>query len=539
MAAQAPQVQAQSADATSLNNKVMAGYQGWFRAPNDRPASITWAHWFNSQTPDMRNMAFDTWPDMSEYSAEEKHAVPGFSYADGSQAYLYSAQNYHSVLRHFEWMRTAGIDGVWLSQFCIHMPGGPSQSDYPNVETTMNNVRQAATATGRTWAYMWDTTGVPPDNVASIITNQWKKMVDSGITADPRYLHHEGKPVLLIWGFFPDREESNPEYFNPIIDFLQTSGKYQAAVVGGGEPFFRTTGNDAFKAMLMRMTAWMPWQVGRAVVDFKTGFTSANTKHWQEDVAMCASNHVIYIPVLYAGTHIAGGPPVPPQLPVVPRRNGNMLWEQFVAASKIPSVNSVFIAMFDEVNEGTQIMKVSNTVPTNAAFITYEGATSDWYMRLVNLGEKMLRSRTPITMPVPISPFDTNLWYRVVNKSSGLALDHTAGVVSINQSSNPAANVSSQWRLCYDGTGYFSMQNRIDEKWLSSANPTESNLLTMQNHAVTSDDIKWEFIWDGTGGCKIRNKANGKMLHGAAMNGVLALQAEDVDSDSLRWLIKD
>jgi len=53
-------------------------------------------------------------------------------------------------------MQTAGIDGVWLSQFCSHMPGGRSQADYPNVINIMNNVQKAATATGRTWAFMYD-----------------------------------------------------------------------------------------------------------------------------------------------------------------------------------------------------------------------------------------------------------------------------------------------------------------------------------------------------------------------------------------------
>src|SRR5882724_3873218 len=99
------QVQAQTADATSLSNKAMAGYQGWFRAPGDRSGSTGWSHWFNSATPSASGLAFDTWPDMSEYTTDEKYAVPGFTNADGSQAYLYSAQNYQTVLRHFQWMR--------------------------------------------------------------------------------------------------------------------------------------------------------------------------------------------------------------------------------------------------------------------------------------------------------------------------------------------------------------------------------------------------------------------------------------------------
>ena len=529
----ATQLHAQTADATSLNNKVMAGYQGWFRTPGDHSGNNGWSHWFNSQTPNPRALAFDTWPDMSEYSAAEKYAVPGFTNPDGSQAYLYSAQNYQTVLRHFQWMQTAGIDGVWLSQFCSHMPGGRSQADYPNVINIMNNVQKAATATGRTWAFMYDFSGLTTNNVATIISNQWVRMVDSGITADPRYLHHDGKPVVLLWGFFPSRRQSDPVWCNPLITFLQAPGKYQAAVVGGGEPFWRTAGDEAFKAMLMRLTAWQPWQVGRVTIDPKTGYKSSNTGHWAEDAAMCASNNVIYIPVMYSGTHIAGRPPVPPALPTVPRRNGNMLWEQFVAASKIPSINSVFVAMFDEVNEGTEILKVSNNPPTNAAFITYEGATGDWYMRLVSLGEKMLRNHTPITMPVPISPFDANLSYKIINKSSGLALNNPDGS-SIVLSSNSVSNANSQWQLLYDGAGHYQIKNRTSGKVMSQGDST----VTVQNDEANNS--KWELVWDGTGCCKIKNAGGGEMLGvGAMTNDPPVLQLTDANSGGSHWQIQN
>ncbi len=46
----------ETVDATSLNNKVMAGYQGWFRAPGDRPGYNGWAHWFNGGTPSVRGL---------------------------------------------------------------------------------------------------------------------------------------------------------------------------------------------------------------------------------------------------------------------------------------------------------------------------------------------------------------------------------------------------------------------------------------------------------------------------------------------------
>ncbi len=47
---------------------------------------------------------------------------------------------------------------------------------------------------------------------------------------------------------------------------------------------------------------------------------------------------------------------------------------------------------------------MSNTPPTQQHFLTYEGMPSDWYMRLVGLGEKMLREKTPVPTEIPIHP---------------------------------------------------------------------------------------------------------------------------------------
>jgi autotransporter-associated beta strand protein len=532
-------------DSTSLNNKVMAGYQGWFRTPGDVPGNNGWSHWFNSNPPSVgaNNLGFDAWPDVSELPPAEKYGVPGFINADGSQAFLYSARNYATVLRHFQWMQEAGIDGVWLSQFCSHMPGGASQSDYPNVTNVMNNVRKAATATGRTWAFMYDFSGLNTNNVVTLISNQWVNMVNSGITSDPRYLHHDGQPVLLLWGFFPDRIWSQPQYCLPLINFLQAPGPYQAAVVGGGAANWRTTGTPEFIAMLMRLTAWQPWQVGH----YTSGGATAITSSWPPDLAMCTASNVLFIPVLFSGTHIAGPPPIPPALPNAPRRNGNFLWEQFVAVSSLSrtnhgAVSSVFVAMFDEVNEGTEIMKVSNFPPTNAAFITYEGATGDWYLRLVGLGESMLRKGIPITTTIPISPFSTNLFYKIINRATGLLLNSAGSLSSgspLAQYANTNGDPNLQWQLLYDGAGYFKIKNRASGKVISNGGSITENAPVVQVEDANTDDVKWFMNWDGTGCCRVTSKTSSKTLsgQGAATNFTQVVQVTDAANDNLRWQI--
>ncbi|SDS47351.1 Ricin-type beta-trefoil lectin domain-like [Mucilaginibacter mallensis] len=533
------QVSAQTVDATTMTNKVMAGYQGWFRTPGDHDGNKGWAHLFNSAVPSPEKLGFDTWPDMSELSTGEKAAVPGFTYSDGSQAYLYSAQNPKTVLRHFQWMKTYGIDGVWLSEFCGHFPGGGGQRDSTAVLTIMRNVRRAATATGRTWAFMWDMSGfdgrMSKSDVYNIIINQWKKMVDEGVTSDPRYMHHNGKPVLLIWGFFPDRPASQPEYMNPVIDFLLAPGKYQATLIGGVDPNWRAQGTPEFQAMLMRMNGLQPWSVGRRIKDPATGYAVQNTSLWAGDIAKCKANNVIFMPVFNSGTHIAGPPPTPPAGPVVPRRTGNYLWEQFVAASKTGVINSAFVAMFDEINEGTQIMKIENNPPTQAPFLTYDGATSDYYLRLVGVGAKMLKEVKPISPIIPISPFDASKWYKITNRASGMGVTSTGS--QITQAPDGMDN-GMQWQLLYDGAGYFEIRNRATGKLLSSNSAVNNSPVTVTGN-TNADNVKWHLEWDGTGYCRIRSK-NGNMAisnNGSGTANSTLVQVTDDATDNLRWKI--
>ncbi len=60
--------------------------------------------------------------------------------------------------------------------------------------------------------------------------------------------------------------------------------------------------------------------------------------------------------------------------------------------------------MFDEVDEGTAIFKVTNTPPTQAHFVGYDGLPSDWYLRLVGEGARMLRGERPPSAQIPIEP---------------------------------------------------------------------------------------------------------------------------------------
>jgi hypothetical protein len=390
--------------ATGLKGKVMVGYQGWFRCPGD-PSKEGWVHW----SRDSRRLApgtltFEMWPDMSEYGETERFAAPGFTHKDGKQAYLFSSDNAATVLRHFYWMRQYGIDGAFLQHFLVDLPGGPLRHRYPSRLRVLNHVRAAATKTGRVWALCYDISGMPANRIFDVLTGDWKKMVDERITSDPRYLRDGGKPVVQIWGFYRNQRATpmTADLANRLIDFFKAPGRYSAFLVGGGDWNWRANPDPQWQKFLRRLDAYAPWNVGNWSKD-RDGVIHASTAHWAADRRECEKHGTRWIGVVYPGFGWDNLKRKPAGTSTIPRRGGKFLWDQFHELAKL-KVDCVYVAMFDEVDEGTAIFKVTDSPPTQAHFLGCEGLPSDWYLRLVGEGGRMLRGQRALSPDIPIKP---------------------------------------------------------------------------------------------------------------------------------------
>jgi hypothetical protein len=391
-------------DAASLRNKVLCGYQGWFRCPGDA-ADMGWIHWSrNSRRIDPSSLSFEMWPDMSEYTAAERYEARGFTMPDGKPAQLFSSDNEATVLRHFEWMRDYGIDGAWLQHFVVDLPGGPSESRYVSRRRVLSHVRQAAHKTGRAWAITFDIAGMRSDRVFEVLTKEWKSLVDSGVTTDPRYLHQGPRPVVEIWGFYlgNERGRMSVALANQLIDFFKAPGPYSAFLVGGGDWDWRRNRDPEWQAAVGRLDAYAPWNVGNYRKD-PSGIKHASMSTWAEDKKECERRGVLWMPVVYPGFRWDNLQRKPAGSTEISRNGGRFLWEQFHVVKTL-GADCVFVAMFDEVDEGTAIFKVTSTPPPQAQFLGYEGLPSDWYLRLVGEGAKMLRGERPPTEELPIRP---------------------------------------------------------------------------------------------------------------------------------------
>ena len=108
-----------------------------------------------------------------------------------------------------------------------------------------------------------------------------------------------------------------------------------------------------------------------------------------------------YLPVIFPGFswHNLKGAP----LGAIPRLKGKFFWRQ-VTEAKEAGARMLYIAMFDEVDEGTAIFKVTNDYPVGEGvrFIGYEGLPSDYYLFLAGEAGELIRGEIPASVQPPV-----------------------------------------------------------------------------------------------------------------------------------------
>jgi hypothetical protein len=401
-------------DASTMTGRLLMGYQGWFTCPGDgnriSNGYYTWIRdGFSRVNTD--SFAVEMWPDTRELTASER-CPTDLKYADGSTASVYSAVYPKTVLRHFQWMSEYGIDGVFLQRF-----GG--QLFYPEILQQRNavtvNVRTSAETYGRVWAIMYDVTGMNERDVSLVETleQDWKYLVDvMKVTESPAYLHHNGLPVLAIWGLgFFDRP-GTPDEAKQLVDFFENNPdpKYRVTLLGGVPFWWRTlqepsSSNPAWADYYCSLDVISPWTVGAfttdAEVDDYERIMAADIKRAKE----CGAE---YMPVVYPGHSWHSANPARP-LNEFPRRGGRLYWRQIYTALSAGST-MIYNAMFDEVNEGTAMYKIAATsadAPVGLQVVNMdtdgECLPNDWYLRLAGAATRVLRGEAALTETIPIS----------------------------------------------------------------------------------------------------------------------------------------
>ena len=387
--------------------KVSVGYQGWFACTSDGSPINAWWHWSpNSQTPSSTNIGIYSWPDMRQYARGFQTAFPNLS--NGQPATLFSSYDQQVVDTHFRWMQENEIDTAALQRFSPFGGEGPTRNGM-----TLK-VRSAAEKYQRKFYIMYDISGW--DSFATQLKTDWTNymLAQINITNSPAYAMQNGKPVVCIWGMgFTDRP-GDAATCTEVINWFKTQGCY---VIGGVPTWWRQSISDSktnFLSVYTNFHMISPWMVGR--FNDAAGSDSYRSSVNQGDISYCNSHGIDYQPCIVPG-HSWQTPPTGG------RMHGDYMWHQVVNMMQIGS-HGLYISMYDEFNEATQLIPTAEDAsmnPAGSSFITWDAdgvhCSSDFYLRLTRDAGRMFKGEipfqathsTPFVLPPIIPPVPTNL----------------------------------------------------------------------------------------------------------------------------------
>ncbi len=141
-----------------------------------------------------------------------------------------------------------------------------------------------------------------------------------------------------------------------------------------------------------------PWSVGRYRNPAEATRHAADV--WKRDQDWCSAKDLEFLPVVFPGfswSNLKNG-----KSDRIARLKGEFLWSQIIGAKRA-GCNAIYIAMFDEVDEGTAIFKCSDNPPVGEGvhFVDNEGLPTDHYLKIAGAAGKLLRGEIAISEAVP------------------------------------------------------------------------------------------------------------------------------------------
>lgn len=372
----------QSRGDEELVGKVMCGYQGWFRVPADG-SGCGWHHFAAGPKFDAEHATIELWPDVSELPVVDRFDTD-FRKQDGAVAQVFSSVRPATTDLHFRWMKEYDIDGVFLQRFSSNTQ---DEKQREAMDEVLQNVQASATKHDRVWGLMYDLSGTRPEQF-DLVEKDFQRLQASFNVAkeldDPHYVKFRGQPLVALWGLgFSDRPPALDEWAR-LIQFFKQQGY---AVMVGVPTYWRTLERDTIAdprlhELLQPVDVLSPWTVGRlsspeeakAFID-KTAI---------DDAAWCRERYIEYLPVAFPGfswQNLQRTRGQEAHFDQIPRRGGEFFWAQCWNYRRA-GARALYVAMFDELDEGTAIMKFDKSPPVGAAKFLTEDVPSDHYLWL-------------------------------------------------------------------------------------------------------------------------------------------------------------
>ena len=390
----------------SYEGLVMAGYQGWHGTPGDgcphNPAE-GWPHYASVTQhpfifePGVLRNNIDLWPDVAEY--EKTYAAPGFTSPDGSTPRLYSSYDASTVNLHFKWMKEYDIDGVFMQRFVSQITDNVALSHSNKV---LESAMMASNQYARAISIMYDMVGMDANTSVDVILNDARQLIQKYNLMDRSagqryYLYHKGKPLIGIVSVGQNSAPYTISQAQAIVDGLQKMGfsimlgvpAYWRSANGSGD----VVNDPKILDLIKDVDIIMPWFVG--VYDYDGtvpttplgAFTNFFEKRIIDDFATAANYDVDFCPLVFPGFSDRN---MHPDHSVYDRHSGDFYWQQIYKFIN-QGAKMLYVAMFDEIDEGTAIYKClrKNEVPSNEY-------SSDYYVVFENGAYR--RSDDPVSV---------------------------------------------------------------------------------------------------------------------------------------------
>ena len=378
-----------------LKGKVVSGYQAWFRASDSLENG--WIHWSRGSAPSQGKPSFEMYPDIKEYPEDVLYPSGYPNFADGREAKLFSSRTPGTIDLHFQWAAQYGIDCLALQRFYSEIVPERVASHYD--KDHLQWLKTSAEKHGRMFYIMYDFSGAARHNEGIIegCSQDWIINVEEGGLLDsPNYACYDGKKIICLWGLTGLDQWRYPSAANALalINWYKERGYY---VIGGFPDNDWATVSDDYAAVYNAVDMISPWVVGR--------FRHNGAAEWWKPVfdresAYCEKHNKQYMPVAFPGfawCSFNGG-----EANMIPRNNGQFFWEQVHFLTN-QGIENIYLAMFDEFDEGTAFMKAatdSSEIPTGDFYfqpLSVDGywVSSDYYLRLAGEVKQYLGKKAP------------------------------------------------------------------------------------------------------------------------------------------------
>ena len=262
---------------------------------------------------------------------------------------------------------------------------------YNQLNKVWHSAIQAADANNRAISIMYDLSGMLPGDEQLVmkdidaIASQYdiRERVDH-----PSYLHHNGKPLVAVWGVgFDDRRKYGFKEAEIIIDALIERGY---SILIGVPTHWRRLESDTMNdpelhRLIRKCDIVMPWFVGR----YNEQTFPRYEKLVRDDIAWCKKNGVDYAPLAFPGFSWVNMKK--DSTPIL--RNRGSFYRKQLSSHIRQGAEMLYLAMFDEIDEGTAIFKCATEVPVGKSYFLPLDADlgNDYYLKLAGNAAKMLK----------------------------------------------------------------------------------------------------------------------------------------------------